>query len=55
MFRNYEEMTVYRLGTTYPDTKAMVAKTTEHLRLGTLVICEAAFIYYKNRRVNQTL
>lgn len=48
MFGDYEEMTVYRLGTTYPDTKAMVAKTLEHLEKGTSVICEAAFIYYNN-------
>ena len=48
MFGDYEEMTVYRPGTTYPDTKAMVAKTIEHLELGTPVICEAAFIYYNN-------
>lgn len=48
MFGDYEEMTVYRPGTTYPDTKAMIAKTTEHLELGTPVICEAAFIYYNN-------
>ncbi|HCJ09474.1 MAG TPA: hypothetical protein DHV96_14290 [Lachnospiraceae bacterium] len=48
MFGDYKEMTVYRPGTTYPDTKAMVAKTTEHLELGTPVICEAAFIYYNN-------
>jgi hypothetical protein len=31
MFRNYEKMTVYRSGTTYPDTKAMVAKTTRRI------------------------
>lgn len=48
MFGDYEEMTVYRPGTTYPDTKAMVAKTIEHLEMGTSVICEAAFIYYNN-------
>ena len=48
MFGDYEEMTVYRPGTTYPDTKAMVAKTIEHLELGTPVICEAAFVYYNN-------
>lgn len=48
MFGDYEEMTVYRPGTTIPDTKAMVAKTTEHLAKGTPVICEAAFIYYNN-------
>ncbi len=48
MFGDYEEMTIYRPGTTYPDKKAMVAKTQEHLELGTPVICEAAFIYYNN-------
>lgn len=48
MFGAYEEMTVYRPGTHIPDRKAMVAKTAEHLELGTPVICEAAFIYYNN-------
>lgn len=48
MFGDYEEMTVYQPGTSYPDTKAMVAKTLEHLDKGTPVICEAAFIYYNN-------
>ena len=48
MFGEYENMTVYRPGTMYPDTKAMVARTIEHLELGTPVICEAAFIYYNN-------
>ncbi len=48
MFGDYEEMTVYRPGTTYPDTKAMLAKTAEHLALGTPVICEAAFSNYNN-------
>ena len=48
MFGDYEEMTVYRPGTQIPDTKAMVAKTAEHLERGTPVICEAAFIYYNN-------
>ena len=48
MFRDYEEMTVYRPGTTIPDKKAMAAKTAEHLEKGTPVICEAAFIYYNN-------
>lgn len=48
MFGEYEEMTVYRPGTTIPDTKAMVEKTAEHLAKGTPVICEAAFIYYNN-------
>lgn len=48
MFGDYEEMTVYQPGTSYPDTKAMAAKTLEHLDKGTPVICEAAFIYYNN-------
>ena len=48
MFGDYEEMTVYRPGTTYPDTKAMLAKTADHLALGTPVICEAAFSNYNN-------
>ena len=48
MFGPYEEMTVYRPGTQIPDKKAMAAKTAEHLKLGTPVICEAAFIYYNN-------
>ena len=48
MFGPYEEMTIYRPGTQFPDTKAMVAKTAEHLALGTPVICEAAFVYYNN-------
>lgn len=48
MFGEYEEMTVYRPGTTIPDTKAMVANTLEHLEKGTAVICEAAFSNYNN-------
>lgn len=48
MFGDYEEMTINRPGTTYPDKKAMTAKTQEHLELGAPVICEAAFIYYNN-------
>ena len=48
MFGDYEEMTIFRPGTTIPDKKAMAAKTQEHLRLGTPVICEAAFLYYNN-------
>lgn len=48
MFGDYEEMTVYRPGTHIPDTKAMATKTAEHIEKGTLVICEAAFIYYNN-------
>jgi len=48
MFGPYEEMTIYKPGTTYPDTKAMVEKTKEHLASGTPVICEAAFLNYNN-------
>ncbi|MBR1757714.1 MAG: hypothetical protein IJ744_03165 [Lachnospiraceae bacterium] len=48
MFGDYEEMTVYRPGTTFPDTKAMIVKTQEHLEMGTPVICEAAFSNYNN-------
>ena len=48
MFGPYEEMTVYRPGTTIPDTKAMIAKTAEHIEMGTPVICEAAFSNYNN-------
>ena len=48
MFGPYEEMTVYLPGTRIPDKKKMAEKTAEHLRLGTPVICEAAFINYNN-------
>ena len=48
MFGEYEEMTVLRPGTNYPDTKAMIANTSRHLALGTPVFCEAAFSYYNN-------
>ena len=48
MFGPYEEMTVCYPGTQYPDTRAMAAKTEEHLKLGTPVLCEAAFSYYNN-------
>ena len=48
MFGDYEEMTVFRPGTTIPDTKAMIAKTAEHIDKGTPVICEAAFSNYNN-------
>ena len=48
MFGEFEEMTVYLPGTTIPDKKKMVAKTQEHLRRGTAVICEAAFSNYNN-------
>ena len=48
MFGPYEEMTVYRPGTHIPDKKAMLARTAEHLSLGTPVLCEAAFSFYNN-------
>ncbi|MBQ6383055.1 MAG: hypothetical protein IJJ42_05615 [Clostridia bacterium] len=48
MFGPFEEMTVYRPGTRIPDKKAMLARTAEHLALGTPVICEAAFSSYNN-------
>ena len=48
MFGPYEEMTVYRPGTHIPDKKAMLARTAEHLALGTPVLCEAAFSFYNN-------
>lgn len=48
MFGPYEEMTVYRPGTRIPDKQAMLARTAEHLALGTPVICEAAFSNYNN-------
>ncbi len=48
MFGPYEEMTVYLPGRQIPDTKAMIAKTQEHLEKGTQVICEAAFSNYNN-------
>ena len=48
MFGPYEEMTIYRPGTTIPDKKKMAEKTKEHLSLGTPVICEAAFLDYNN-------
>ena len=48
MFGSYEEMTVYRPGTRIPDKQAMLARTAEHLALGTPVICEAAFSNYNN-------
>ncbi len=48
MFGPYEEMTVYRPGTTIPDKAAMLQRTREHLEAGTRVICEAAFCNYNN-------
>ncbi len=48
MFGPYEEMTVFRPGTTVPDKAAMVRRTQEHLEAGTPVICEAAFMDYNN-------
>jgi hypothetical protein len=37
MFGPYEEMTVYRPGTTIPDKKAMLARTAEHMGSATTV------------------
>ena len=48
MFGPYEEMTVFRPGTTIPDISAMIQRTKEHLSAGTPVICEAAFSNYNN-------
>lgn len=48
MFGAFEEMTVFKPGTTYPDKKAMVLLTREHLDKCTSVICEAAFDYNGN-------
>ena len=48
MFGPYEEMTVYRPGTTVPDKKAMIANTEDALSRGVEVICEAAFCNYNN-------
>ena len=48
MFGPYEEMTVYRPGTTIPDKKAMLEKTQDALSRGVPVICEAAFSNYNN-------
>ena len=48
MFGQYEEMTVYLPGTRIPDKKKMAENTARHLRMGTPVICEAAFINYNN-------
>ena len=48
MFGPYEEMTVFRPGTTIPDKKAMLGKTQDALSRGVPVICEAAFSNYNN-------
>ena len=48
IFGPYEEMTIYRPGSSVPDTRAMASKTKEHLLKGTPVICEAAFFDYNN-------
>lgn len=48
MFGPYEEMTVYRPGTTIPDKKAMLANTQDAMERGVKVICEAAFSNYNN-------
>ena len=49
MFGEYEEMTVYRPGTTIPDKKSMIRNTEEALNRGVSVIGEAAFSNYNNR------
>ena len=48
MFGPYEEMTVYRPGTTIPDKAAMLQRTQEHLAAGTPVISEPAFNNYNH-------
>ena len=48
MFGEYEEMTVYRPGTTIPDKKSMIRNTEDALNRGVSVICEAAFSNYNN-------
>ena len=48
MFGDYEEMTVYRPGTTSPDKRAMLRNTEDALNRGVPVICEAAFSNYNN-------
>ena len=48
MFGEYEEMTVYRPGTTIPDKRAMLRNTEDALNRGVPVICEAAFSNYNN-------
>ena len=48
MFGPYEEMTVFRPGTTIPDKKAMISRTQDALARGVEVICEAAFSNYNN-------
>lgn len=48
MFGEYEDMTVYKPDSSFPDPDAMVAKTKQHLKIGTRVLCEAAFSDYNN-------
>ena len=48
MFGDYEEMTVYREGTTMLDIKAMIERTADALKRHVDVICEAAFSNYNN-------
>ena len=48
MFGPFEEMTVYRPGTTIPDKKAMLANTRDAMERGVEIICEAAFCNYNN-------
>ena len=48
MFGPYEEMTVYRPGTTVPDKRKMLENTKNALLRKVPVICEAAFSDYNN-------
>lgn len=45
IFGHFEEMTAFIPGTHYPDKKKMVLNTKHHMKIGTEVICEAAFDY----------
>ena len=48
MFGEYEEMTVYRPGTTIPNKAAMIRNTEDAMARDVPVICEAAFSNYNN-------
>ena len=48
MFGEYEEMTVYKPDTQYPDIEAMISRTQDAMHRGVKVICEAAFSNYRN-------
>lgn len=45
MFGPYEDMTAYIPNTKYLDKRKMVQNTKEHLKKGTVNICEASFDY----------